>query len=92
MQALLTAFFEIIQGAATFGPTPVSHSPPVSQVTVAFLTATGEVSSAFCALPALGLIPQNLRELSCHVTPGSICAEHCSLPKFSHGSAAMLYR
>lgn len=92
MQALLAAFFEIIQGAVTFGPAPVSHSTAVSHVSVAFLTATGEDSSAFCALPAGGLIPQDLRELCSHVMPGSSCAEHCSLPKFFPGSAAMLYR
>lgn len=92
MQVLLTAFFEIIQGEATFGPTPVSHSIPVSQVSVAFLTVTGQASSAFCALHAVGLISRNLKELSSHVTPGSSCAEHCSLPKFFHGSAPVLYR
>lgn len=95
MQALLTVFFEIIQGASTLGPTPVSHSTPMSQVSVAFLTATGQASSALCALPAVGLIPQNLRELSSHaweqlcwallpvqVLPG-ICtnAVHCAILK-----------
>lgn len=96
--------FEIIQGAGTFGPAPVSHSPPsvtqhpnatqppVSQVSVPFPTASGQVSSAFSALPARGLIPQHLRELSSHAMPGSSCAEHCSLPKFFHGSAAMHQR
>lgn len=91
-QALLAALFETIQAAATFGPTPVPHSTPVSQVSVALPIATGQVSSAFWALPAVGLIPQNLRELSSHLMPGSSCAEHRSLPKFLHGSAPVLSR
>lgn len=63
MQARLAAFLEIIQAVATLRQTSVSRSTSVPQTSVALPSATGQVTSAFCALSAVGLIARHLREL-----------------------------
>lgn len=91
MKALLAAFLEIVQAGATFRQTSVSHSTLVPQTSVAFPIATGQVTSAFCALPAVGVIARHLRDLSqltqLNLAAGSSHAKRCSLPKSFRGSA-----
>lgn len=71
--------------------TSVSHSTLVPQTSVAFPIATGQVTSAFCALPAVGVIARHLRDLSqltqLNLAAGSSHAKRCSLPKSFRGSA-----
>lgn len=70
MNALLAAFLQLIQAVATSRQTSVSRGTSVPQTSVAFPIATGQATSALCALPAVGLITWHLRELR-QLTPYS---------------------